>query len=383
MTTAIIFFGLLYAVLVGWFLAGWLKLPEYSPSLSEGGKKTGIPFLSVVIPARNEAENIQPCLKSLLDQNLDFDTFEVLVVDDQSEDFTADKVQQFKNDHPELPLQLIKVPDEASEEFVAYKKQAIETGIREARGNWIVTTDADCVASRTWLLTMASFIHEQEPYFIAGPVQYKPGKSFFEAIQTLEFMSLIGIGAASISNNKPNMCNGANLAYRKDVFKEVNGFKGYDHLASGDDEFLLYKINMKYPEKVEFLKSKRALIFTQPLAKVSELLQQRKRWVSKGKAYTQWATVLIIYFVFFYHLAIILALLGMPLNLIPAVCFLILFGFKVVMEFLFLLPLSGFFEMSRMLIYYFPAALIYPFYVVFIAIYANFGAYNWKNRKVK
>src|SRR6202012_3482401 len=94
-----------------------------------------------------------------------------------------------------------------------------------------------------------------------------------------------GSGAALIGNGQASTCNGANLAYRKDVFYAVGGFKGIDDLASGDDELLLQKVAEKYPGKIGFLKSYDAIVYTHAKHTLKEFLQQRRRWASKSVKY--------------------------------------------------------------------------------------------------
>ena len=110
-------------------------------------------------------------------------------------------------------------------------------------------------------------------------------KSLFERMQTLEFGYLIGVGAAFIGNGRASTCNGANLAYRKDIFYEVGGFKGIDDLASGDDELLLQKVSARYPGKIGFLKRYEAVVFTHAKPNLKEFMRQRKRWASKSVKY--------------------------------------------------------------------------------------------------
>lgn len=384
MNTAIISIAVLYLVLVAWFMIGWYRVPYYRKKYGNDEASRGEgPLFTVIIPARNEAKRIEACLNGILNQRLPTENFEVFVVDDHSNDQTYEVVKAFQARNPDFPLAILQSPETSEDQFVAYKKQAIAHGIKHAKGDWIVTTDADCVPSLGWLSTLRDFIGEKEPVMVSGPVQFKPVNSDFGAMQALEFMSLIAIGASSLRQNAPNMCNGANLAYRKAIFDEVDGFGGYYHLASGDDEFLLYKVFQKYPQQVRFLKSREAIVATSPLSSLYDFLQQRKRWVSKGRAYTQWRTILVIYFVGLYHLAIILSLGGWVAGISPGLWPLILIGFKMGIEFLFLLPVSQFFQQRRLLLHYLPAGLLYPFYVVLIAIYANFGGYTWKARKVR
>ena len=139
----------------------------------------------------------------------------------------------------------------------------METAIGLAKGNLIVTTDADCIVQPEWLQTIASYYEEFGPVFIAAPVVYTNplhGDSFFKKLlkifQSLDFITLQGITGASVYKKFHNMCNGANLAYEKKVFNEVGGFEGIDQIASGDDMLLMHKIQKIYPGRIQYLKSR-------------------------------------------------------------------------------------------------------------------------------
>src|SRR5690606_17909477 len=161
------------------------------------------------------------------------------------------------------------------------KKAAIRTGLDYAKGDLIVTTDADCQMGANWLAVIEEFYHSQKLKMVIGPVALHAGDALFSQMQSIEFASLIGSGAASFKLGIPSMCNGANLAYSKEVFFEVNGFEDTMHLASGDDEFLMHKVVEKYPEKVSFLKNKEAVVKTNSMPDLNSFFNQRIRWASK------------------------------------------------------------------------------------------------------
>ena len=148
----------------------------------------------------------------------------------------------------------------------AYKKKAIELAISQSNGTWIVTTDADCMVTDQWLSTLDAFIIEKQPVFVAAPVMFSNDHSFLSVFQLLDFISLQGITAAAVSAGYHTMCNGANIAYRKDVFEEVDGFKGIDDIASGDDMLLMYKIKQKYPANIAYLHCRDSIVTTTPMS---------------------------------------------------------------------------------------------------------------------
>ncbi len=262
-----------YVLIVLYLRKGWSKLP-YFTSQSQPSKK-----VSILVAARNEEENIGRTIECILQQDYPQDLLELIVVDDHSTDRTAEIVRSYAGQGVKL-LQL-RVGDKLN----SYKKYAITKAIDAASGEIIVTTDADCRMGPKWVKTVMQYFEEHDSYLVSSPVIYSEEKSFFEELQTLEFLYLIGLGAAGIGNGNPTTCNGANLAYRRDVFFEMGGFKGIDNLASGDDELFLHKVAEKYAHKIGFCKSRDAVVFTDAKPDLASFISQRKRWASKSTKY--------------------------------------------------------------------------------------------------
>ncbi len=202
-------------------------------------------------------------------------------------------------------------------------------------------------------------------------------------MQTLEFLFLIGLGASGIGNKMPSTCNGANLAYRRDVFFQLNGFQGIDDLASGDDELFLHKVASAYPRGIGFCKSRDAMVYTHAKASLKEFIQQRKRWASKSTRYKNKGLVALGISVWLFNLMIIIHFLAGFFN--PAFWWpgLICISAKVIVELLFLIPVCSFAGRRRLLMYQPLLSLIHIFYLVFIGIAGNSGKYNWKGRMVR
>ncbi|MBC8343602.1 MAG: glycosyltransferase, partial [Bacteroidetes bacterium] len=240
MTLLAILFAVAYVILLLYYLTGWIKLKTFDIE-----SKTPEQKFSIIIPARNEETNIQYLISDLFKQNYPNDLFEILIVDDHSEDYTAETVDKFLQQEEFSNLRLLQLRDQPSSGHG--KKAAITYAVEKSINDWIICTDADCRLNSNWLSSLAAFIDEKDPVFVSAVVVFHEERTFFEKMQSLEFMSLIGIGAATISHGKPTMCNGANMAFRRDVFLEVNGYAGNEHIASGDDEFLMHKMAAKYP----------------------------------------------------------------------------------------------------------------------------------------
>ncbi|MFT4094463.1 MAG: glycosyltransferase [Niabella sp.] len=365
-----------YAVVIKYYSTNWRIMPEYEP------KSIMIPNItfSVIIPARNEARNIQKLLDSLLAQTYPKELFEVIVVDDHSTDDTAAIVKQYEA----VQLQQLK-----EAEINSYKKKAIETGIAAAKNEWIVCTDADCEVQPDWLFTYASLITEKECVFIAAPVNLIPAPfskksgGILYIFQVLDFLTLQGITAASVHNKKHNMCNGANLAYKREVFYEVDGFRGIDTIASGDDMLLMHKIWKRYPEKIAYLKSKKAIVATNAAATWRAFINQRIRWASKAKSYEDkriFAVLLLVYLFNFSFLGLLVASFFDPYYLYALISFWIL---KTAIECSFVYAVSRFFDQQKQMKYFFFFQPLHIGYTIAAGFLGSFGKYEWKGRRVK
>jgi len=381
----LVIFGL-YILLIIYYWRSWLSIPVFKPQLINIAPQTRI---SVIIPARNEEENIANCLDSVCNQSYPKELFEVLVVDDHSTDKTASIV----NGYADKNVKLISLKDFISDELNSYKKKAIEIAIAQSTGELIVTTDADCFTNKHWLQTIAAFYEQYDPVFIAAPVSIDCSNKFIEFFQGLDFMTLQGITGASVYKKIHSMCNGANLAYTRKAFEEVGGFTGIDNIASGDDMLLMHKIYKLYPDKVMFLKSKEAIVQTAPVNSVKEFFNQRIRWASKADKYDDKRIFAVLFLVYLVNLLLlILPIIALALSTQYSIfdirysiwtVWLLLLLLKTITELIFLMPVSKFFGKQPML-WAFP--LMQPFHIIYTVIagwLGKFGSYSWKERKVK
>ena len=237
-----LFLLIVYAVLIDYYRRAWNKLPTFT-----GADLSPRTTISLIISVRNEENNIKPLLDSLCLQSYPSALTEFIIVDDHSEDNTWNLLKNYPTVNRRFSF--IQLADHLNKEdsIVSHKKKAIETGISQAIGTLIVTTDADCLFHPDWLLTIARFYETYSAKFIAAPVKITNHRSLLSIFQTLDFLTLQGITGASVYKRIHSMCNGANLAYEKAAFNEVGGFSGIDNLPSGDDMLLMHKIYKKYP----------------------------------------------------------------------------------------------------------------------------------------
>lgn len=334
-------------------------------------------FFSVVVPVRNEAQHILALLRDLENQQYPASHYEVIVVDDHSDDATPALVQEFIQ-HSTLNATLLFL---ASFPGKRHKKAAIEIGISAAKGDWIACTDGDCQLSLYWLSALNQARHQQQPKLISGPVMLSPVNGFFQKLQALEFAALIGVGAASLQLQKPTMCNGANIAYEKAAFWAVEGFKGNEQVPSGDDEFLLHKIHQQYRGQVTFLKAEEAIVKTPAVPTVQQFLQQRVRWASKWRYYDSLSSTFLALLVLAANLVLWMVLIATLFGNGTWWFLGLLLFVKVVPDALLFSAVLPFFGKKRLFPLIGPLQIVYVPYLLLTASLGLKGSYHWKGRK--
>lgn len=367
--TAGILFTVFYVLLIGIYAIGWMMIPARVSMKCAAQQNT----FTILIAARNEAKVIEKCLADIFHQHFSAANFEVIVINDHSTDETALRVSNFIRDHNLANLRLLHMADLPAQQQM--KKAAITHGVSMAKGSYIILTDADCERGRNWLSAIDAMVTDTHAKMIYAPVVFKSA-NIFEHIQAMEFAGLVGIGAAAIRLNNPNMCSAANLIFEKQIFFEVDGYKGNENVASGDDEYLLHKVCKRSPGRVHFLKSKDAIVSTSANASLAQLAEQRKRWVSKSTKYENRFITAILVAAYLFNASIVAALFISP---VYGIAMLIA---KMGIEGIFLFLVLGFFSKRHYLLLLPFAELFHILYVLIIGVLANTSTYNWKGRKI-
>lgn len=369
-----IFIFITYAILIAAFIIGFGNIKLREPKFEEPTQE-----FSIIIPFRNEADNLTNLLQSILHLNYPSNLFEVLLVNDASEDTSCNIIKSFHQNHPHLNLTIIQNIRKTD----APKKDAINTALQYSNFNWIVSTDADCEVPKNWLHSFNTFIEVKQPVFISAAVKFKEEHSFLFHIQNLNFISLIGSTIGAFGIHKPFLCNGANLCYRKDVFHKLNGFKGNTTIASGDDVFLLEKMAKNYPNKTHFLKSKENIVITNSEKHWKPFLNQQIRWASKSGAYKNLFSIIVGLTVFITNLTILI--IGCSLFFEPSnyKLFIGILLQKMFFDILLIEKTATFLNTKSSLIYFPFVSLSYPFFTVLIALLSALKKYEWKGRKFR
>ncbi len=364
---AIVF--LMYAILVIYYGIQFLIIPSRNAA-----PVVSLPDFSIIIPARNEAIDLPALLSSLEEQDYPRDQYEIILVDDHSTDETVSVASRFP---------LVRCISAGEAKGGAFKKKAIEDGIRAAKFGWIIGTDADCIPGPLWLKGFASIIEEKDPVFIAAPVQFISNNSILGIFQEMDFMILQSITAVVVSREQMSMCNGANIAYKKQAFYEVNGFDGIDHLASGDDMLLMYKIWKKYPGSVVYLKQEESIVKTRPPQNWKAFFQQRIRWASKAGSYQDKRILPVLILIYLLNLCFPVLLIASLICSCYWKYFFILWLAKTLVEWPLFLGSAKFFKRRSLVPLFFFLQPLHIMYTLISGFLGQIGDYEWKGRRVR
>jgi cellulose synthase/poly-beta-1,6-N-acetylglucosamine synthase-like glycosyltransferase len=390
-------FGFYFVVML-LLLTGWRQsLAAKSSLLPEAFSPKKI---TVVVPFRNEEACIANVIQDMIGQELPPEFVEVILVDDHSTDRSSEIISSC--------LPAVAVTNSRSEgssiastsspgyggrgrtqfsyaslpEGREGKKQAIMLGVEQAGGEIIVTTDADCRLPIHWLQSIATTFHDGNVKMVFGGVRIKEDKSFFSKLQALEFCSLIGTGAAMAGLGVPILCNGANLAFLRSAFLEVKGYDGNLDIASGDDEFLMRKIDRRFPGSIRFQPAGDSVVETRPLESLKGFVDQRLRWAGKWKHSESQLSQFTAVFIFVFQTSFLVLWFATLLNWISGLLALFLIAVKLIFEFAFLFQVCTFLRVKQRPLHFLVLQFLYPFYVMFIGVVSLFTSPLWKGRKV-
>jgi len=371
--------AIFYFLLIGLFFIGILTSKKQKP-----GANDWKPIVSVLVPARDEAATISKTMESLRHQSYPHDKLEVFVIDDHSNDNTAEVASTFIGKHHLDNFKLI--IHRTDGKMPTYKKAAIAFALQHANGEIIMTTDADCILSPRWVESMVKR-YDNETGMVAGLVTFDPESekiqrglsSIFSKLQTLEFAGIVFAGVGAVGIGKPLICNGSNLSYRRQAFEDVNGFSGHDHLPSGDDDLLMQSIHKKTNWKIKYSLENSSINYSHPLRSVPGFLNQRSRWASKGVHYPGiWISTMLFLIYLFYAGLLLLTPLTI-IGLFPASLLVAGFLLKLIPEFLVIVQGLIILDRKDLFPLFFPAEIFQIPYVVIVGFRGFFNLFKWKN----
>jgi len=340
------------------------------------------PSVSVIVPARNEADGIEDCLESLRSCTYPSDRLEIIVVDDFSTDGTAARVKakQPAGAGPpagEQPVRLVEM-DEATAPTNGYKPAAVARGVEAADGDVILTTDADCTVQPGWIKSMVRRCTPDTP-FVAGPVTYEHGDLFLPRLQALELSGLVAYGAGTLGIGLPTFCNSANVAYRREVVEAPHDAPN----GAAQDEMLLQHVAYETDQNVRFNPDPDAIVNTAPAPTFSAYLQQQARWAHMGLRYPYAVPRLLVVGLWLTHLVLLLAALvaiALPAWRQPT---LVAFLAKMGVDAALAAPAATHFGQRSLLRSAVPTELLLLLSVPIIGILGTFGPVEWKGRELE
>jgi cellulose synthase/poly-beta-1,6-N-acetylglucosamine synthase-like glycosyltransferase len=350
------------SILIGWFILHHRETDtRFSPIT-----------VSVVIAARNESDTLPGILHDLSCQEYPARFFDVIIVDD----------------HSDVPLVHLKqiIPDRGTNLIIFSlpedkqgKKEALLEGVKLSNAELILFTDADCRVGPKWISSFVRHYKLKFSHVIIGLVDYdfKPGisQSFFRA----DLISLVMIGAGTASMGYPTICNGANMAVRRDAYlKHANQLK--KHLLSGDDVFLLHAVKRDVRGVISVIKNKHSIVITQPPRNILEFFSQRARWASKGIRYKDYQTVLLAFLVLLSNLSMVFAIILCVSGTILFLNAIALYSIKTITDCFLLAAGFSYFGRRKTIILIPFYELIYPFYILIAILLGTFNLFTWKKR---
>ena len=368
---ATVFFLLPYILLIGALTVGWHRASR----VRLGVKKTrGITRISVIIPFRNESAHVDRLLSALVCQNFPAERWEVIAVNDHSQDDTLERLHRWQA-HAGISLRVL---ENTSGENG--KKAALSRGIEQACGDLIVTTDADCQMGAGWLRQLSAYYEHHQPYLMFSPVLFEADHpEFFTRLQSLEAISLLATAAGSSQMQRPVFCNAANMAFPKDIYQQLKD-PMLRHIASGDDTMLLLSIKKLDPSRIKFNPGAEAVVTTSPMDTVHEFWNQRKRWVSKSRHYRDPDILVAGALVVLANLWLALLAAGSLFSSTFTTPLVAGFLVKMSADALLIWPTAAFFNRHHLMWSFLPGQLLYPFYSTLSAIVGWTGGFTWKNR---
>jgi len=344
------------------------------------GSNTTMYSVVVLVAARNEERNIEKCIVALDGQNYPRDKFNIIVIDDHSNDRTAEIVEEchgrFSN------VRLLRARD--GQPNVSPKINALDDAIAQTASDLIFTTDADCIAGPNWISSMVRYF-EESVGVVSGVTLFSETSSaprLVAGFQSLDFFSQTACGAGAIGMNTVNNCNGSNMGFRRSAFAQVGGYTAISHVNSGSDSLLAQRIASTTEWKMRFAFEPDTHVFTSPLLNWRQVLEQRMRWAGQTPNYPPSTLVFLIASFFLYisfFLFIPLSILYWPGFFVP----LALLAIKLAVDFRIISMFARITGVDGPMKFFFPSELLHiP--VVLIAVLGSFlGTFEWKGRLLK
>jgi len=354
-----------YFILITCFCAGWIRTP-----VSHAVKGYPDIKISILVPCRNEAGQIEGASAALNAQDYPKSQVEIIWIDDHSVDGTAEQLRNISAGRPGNKVVSLTGSESG-------KKTALKAGMETATGEFILLTDADSQPGPGWVCSMASCFRDLDADLIAGPVVLGPARTWQENIQKLEYLSLVAASVGSSGLGRPVMIQGPNIGVKASVYRSL--VTDLDaRFLSGDDVFLLQAMKKTPGRKIRYCLNREAIVKSKPAGNLPGFIRQRQRWASKAKGYSDPMLVATTLLVFLGNLAIITSLVTVLAGWSAWFMPLVFLGIKSAADLPLLIRAARFFHCTRLLAWFLPVQVFYPFYVVTAAAWAMTGRVRWK-----
>lgn len=341
-------------------------------------KNVNRPFVSVVIAAKNEEKQLPGLLASLAEQDYPADRYEIIIIDNESEDKSLAILKEAERKNPNLKI----LSTHGIVSDFTLKKAAMNLGIENANGEIILTTDADCKLQSGWISSMAGCF-DVEVGMVAGYGRFQYNRRIFHRLQALDYLMLMTAECATLNLNLVWGCAGNCLAFRKSLFRDVGGYKDIRDRIGGDDSLFMQIIKKKSSSKIVFNFDPSAVVRTQPVDTLFDLIRQRARWAADANymVHLNIPFFVVIVSTFIANLAPIGYLIGWLTGIVGIAPLGILVALKLIGESCVAWRGTRLFRQTELCRVFIPWFLVQPFYVAVMGILSFWGNRMDWNRK--
>ena len=364
--TDLLYFSLFYSFIISLLIFGLCRSIRKHKHIQSDAKK----FISVIIACKNEEMNIGKLIQSLKDQSYDKEFYEVIIADDNSTDSTATKIKE--SIQHDANFHYVFVAPESFSDILG-KKKAITTAVQIAKGNILAFTDADCIPERDWLSDINQAFEKCDFYAGYSPLILNK----YQNIKNLERASIFAVCAGSLGLRTPLTCTARNMAYTRDLWDKVEGFKGIGHILSGDDDLMLLKMR-NFTNRYHFSFNPNAIVISEEKNNLSKQINQETRRASKFKYYPLYIKLLIVSIAIYYVL-LLYNFIASFFTMSVSCGLLFAIASKLILEFLLLFIFLNNFKKTSYLKTFLIAELLYIPYFLFFGIKGTLGKYKWKS----
>jgi len=349
----------------------WRGLGRLSRNIDHG--QGNLVPVTVIVPYRNEMERLPDLVGDLTHQTYPADHVEIIFVNDHSEDGSKAMLTSLVSANTRFIC--LDLPKDKSG-----KKDAIAYAVQHTGSDWIIQTDADCRLGPHFIRSHMAFREKHHADLVAGLVTTRNTEGgFLEVFERLDLLSLVGTGAGSFYYNRPVMCNGANLAYSRNLYLETREFDPVGKVESGDDMFLMIGAR-KLGRTLAYNATREAMVETIPVSNLSKLITQRIRWGSKTVHYKTTDIQSLAMLAVIANLLILLIPLFLFLDSGLWPVLLVAYTAKTVTDFALLYRVTGYTGQRKSLRAFFPVSLTYYAVQLVILTKSLFVRSGWKGR---